>query len=156
MYMFCLYLSRHRFIINTRSLDPSVLGFILSLYRHRCKCILFISRFTSYFNKPSRSSKPWSDVEDHILRTHTLPMSTFLSLTSTLVLCVLTETNPHRSRPWFSKTIWMYCRIWLQKSNIHIPTLPIPTILSLTCTQVSQFLKIYLKEDYDFFGGIDV
>ena len=26
---------------------------------------------------------------------------------------------------------------------------------TLVCTQVPQFLQLYLKEAYDFFGGID-
>jgi hypothetical protein len=31
-----------------------------------------------------------------------------------------------------------------------------PTLFTLTCTQVPEFLQLYLKEAYDFFGGIDV
>jgi hypothetical protein len=30
------------------------------------------------------------------------------------------------------------------------------TLLALVCTQVPRFLQLYLKEDDDFFGGIDV
>ena len=37
-----------------RSLDPSVLAFILSLYRHPSICILVTSRFTSYNKQQKR------------------------------------------------------------------------------------------------------
>ena len=36
-----------------------------------------------------------------------------------------------------------------------LSTLPMPTLFTLTCTQVPRFLQLYLKEAYDFFGGID-
>ena len=29
-------------------------------------------------------------------------------------------------------------------------------VLTLMCTQVPRFLQFYLKEAYDFFGGIDI
>ena len=38
---------------------------------------------------------------------------------------------------------------------MHTHTLPMLTLLTLMSTQVPQFLQFYLKETYDFFGGID-
>jgi hypothetical protein len=45
--------------VYPRSLDPSVLVFSLSLYRHPTICILFGSRFTSY--KPKKSSRSYNN-----------------------------------------------------------------------------------------------
>jgi hypothetical protein len=42
------------------------------------------------------------------------------------------------------------------QSSIHTHTLLMTTLFTLTYTQVPRFLSIYLKDPYDFFGGIDV
>ena len=46
-----------RIPVYARRLDPSVLAFSLSLYRHPSLCILFDSRFTPYNKQKSQARK---------------------------------------------------------------------------------------------------
>ena len=81
---------------------------------------------------------PFTWIQQSSIHIPTLPTLTLLPLTCTQVLWFLAQTNPH------------------SHSCVSNRFLGFSSSTSKRITQVPRFLKLYLKEDYDFFGGIDV